>query len=126
LAKVLNGDEGVFNDKKITIPIRILSEKEAEQIVGVWSNGSRDGYKALKLFGSNATPTWTVAIMSGLKPMGRKIQRGKLRWILSTAMPLRDDFKLFLDGDRVQPSKGYSAKSSVENREKALNWWKHF
>ena len=37
--------------------------------------------------------------------MGRKIQRGKLKWVLRSAMPLRDDFRLFLDGDPVEPSK---------------------
>ena len=43
--------------------------------------------------------------MSGLKDMAVSIQRGRLRYVLSTAMPLRDDFKLFLDGDKVPPSK---------------------
>ncbi len=97
--------EGVFNDKKITIPIRMLSEEEALQLLRPWIKGSKEGYKALRLFGNGAAPSWTVAIMSGLKEMGRKIQRARLRWILHTAMPLRDDFRLFLDGDPVEPSK---------------------
>ncbi len=99
------GEEGVFNDNKITIPIRKLTEEDAEQLLLPWIKGQKEGYKALKLFGKNAASSWTVAIMSGLKPMGEKIQRGKLKWILSTAMPLRDDFRLFLDGERVRPSK---------------------
>ena len=98
------GEEGVFNDKKITIPISLLSEGEAEQLLRPWTKGSKEGYKSLRLFGDHSASSWTVAIMSGLKPMGRKIQRGKLKWILSTAMPLRDDFRLFLDGEPVQPS----------------------
>jgi len=99
------GQEGVFNDKKITIPIRMLSEEEAVQLLRPWTEGAKEGYKALRLFGDNAAPSWTVAIMSGLKRMGRKIQRVRLKWILHTAMPLRDDFRLFLDGDPVETSK---------------------
>jgi hypothetical protein len=97
--------EGVFNDNKINIPIRELTEKEAQEIIEPWINGSRPGYQALKLFGSNAKASWTVAIMSGLKPMGKRISRGKLTWILRTAMPLRDDFHLFLSGEPIESSK---------------------
>jgi hypothetical protein len=99
------GQEGVFNDRKISIPIRMLAEEEAAQLLLPWTTGSKKGYEALRLFGDHAAPSWTVAIVSGLKPMGRKIQRGKLKWILRTAMPLRDDFRLFLNGDPVEPSK---------------------
>jgi hypothetical protein len=99
------GQTGVFDDKEIAIPIRMLTEKEAEQLLLPWTQGSKEGYKTLKLLGNHASPSWTVAIMSRLKPMGRKIQRGRLKWILGTAMPLRDDFRLFLDGDTVEPSK---------------------
>jgi phytoene/squalene synthetase len=97
--------EGVFNDEKIIIPVRTLTEEEAAHLLEPWVTGSKVGYKALKLFGDGAETSWTVAIMSRLKPMGRKIQRGRLKWILRTAMPLRDDFKLFLNGDPVEPSK---------------------
>lgn len=99
------GQEGIFNDNKIIIPIRTLSESEAFDLLKPWLTGSRAGYKALKLFGEGAQPSWTVAIMSSLKQMGRTIQRGKLKWILRSAMPLRDDFNLYLDGDRIEPSK---------------------
>ena len=97
--------EGVFNVEEISIPLRTLTEKQAADLLRPWTTGSKGGYKALKLFGDGAAASWTVAIMSGLKPMGTKVKRGRLKWILRTAMPLRDDFKLFLDGDPVEPSK---------------------
>jgi len=96
---------GVFNDEKITIPVRALSERDAQKILETWTASSKPGYKALRLFGNDANDSWTVAIMSRLKPMGRKVQRGRLQWILRTAMPLRDDFKLYLNGNSVTPSK---------------------
>ena len=99
------GVEGVFTEEKIEIPLRTLSEEEAKKLLSVWLKGSKPGYKKVRLFGRQSTKSWTVAIMSNLTEMGTKIQRGRLRWILRTAMPLRDDFQLYLDGDRIEPSK---------------------
>ena len=39
-----------------------------------------------------APGTWTVAVLSDLKPRGRGIQLGRLRWILRAALPLGDQF----------------------------------
>lgn len=96
---------GIFNDERVPIPLRTLSESDAQRILAPWITSSKPGYQALKLFGENAKNTWTVVVLSGLSEMGKKIQRGRLQWILRTAMPLRDDFKLFLDGKPVEPSK---------------------
>lgn len=54
------------------------------------------------LFESNEK-SWTVVLLEELKPI--TIQLGRLRWVLSTAMPLRSDFNLFLNQDRVASSK---------------------
>jgi hypothetical protein len=98
-------DTGIYTEEKVTLPLRILTEAEAKAAVSPWLNGSKDGYKATRLFGRGAAKTWTVAIMSNLKPMASEIQRGRLRWILQSAMPLRDDFALYLNGDKIVPSK---------------------
>lgn len=97
--------EGVFNDERILIPVRMLTEEESARLLEPWTTGTKAGYRATNLFGDGAEASWTVAILSRLKPMGNKVQRGRLNWILRTAMPLRDDFKLFLNGDPVEPSK---------------------
>jgi hypothetical protein len=96
---------GIYTDEKVTLPLRVLTKTEAKAAVTPWLNGTNQGYKAMKLFGPGAAKTWTVAIMSSLKPMATEIQRGRLRWILESAMPLRDDFALYLNGERVSPSK---------------------
>ncbi|MFZ2147902.1 MAG: ATP-binding protein [Sedimentisphaerales bacterium] len=97
-----SGEEGVFNDEKLEIPLREVDQADAEKALQRWMVGSKPGYKALKLFGKGSSNSWTVAIMSGLKPMGRQIKIGTLKWILRTAMPLRSDFKLFLDGEPIE------------------------
>lgn len=104
-ADTAGAEGGVFDEQSISIPLRELTSEEAIEVLRPWVSGKTDGYKQLQLFGENAKETWTVAILSDLKSMGRKIQRGRLRWILRTAMPLRDDFKLYLDGHQIQPSK---------------------
>jgi hypothetical protein len=82
-----------------------LKEAEAKRAVSPWTNGNKPGYAALKLFDRHASKSWTVAIMSELKNLGTTIQRGRLRYVLSSAMPLRDDFKLYLNGEEVTSTK---------------------
>ncbi len=48
--------------------------------------------------------SWTMVILEDLKESGRR-QFGRLRHILSTAMPLNIEFELFLNGDEVHSSK---------------------
>ncbi len=108
-----DAESGVFEDEgkkeKVELPFRELTEVQAKRAVNRWITGSKKGYKALKLFGKNASPSWTVAIMSELKDMIANLTPGRLKWVLRTAMPLRDDFKLYLDGNRIVSSKGKKA-----------------
>lgn len=96
---------GIYTEKQVSLPLRQLTEAQAEAVVAPWLKGDKPGYSATKLFGTRAAKSWTVALMSSLKDMSTNIQRGRLRYVLSTAMPLRDDFKLYLNGDEVPPSK---------------------
>lgn len=95
--------KGVFDEEMVPIPLRTLTEQEARDAVRSWTDGEKEGYQALRLFGENACPSWTVAIMSGLKEFGKKIGIGRLKWVLRTAMPQRSDFHLFLDGYQITP-----------------------
>jgi len=98
-----SASKGVFDEQTIQIPLRTLTEQEAQDAVRPWINGTKEGYRSLRLFGANACQSWTVAIMSELKDMGKKINIGRLKWVLRTAMPQRSDFHLFLDGDTITP-----------------------
>jgi hypothetical protein len=51
------------------------------------------------------TGSWTIAILEDLKTKARKIKEANLKWVLSTAMPLRPDFCLHLNGQEIQSSK---------------------
>jgi hypothetical protein len=97
------GTGGVFDEQLIKIPLRTLTEQQAKDLVQRWIGGDKEGYQRLKLFGEGSSMSWTVAIMSGLKDMGKKVSLGRLKWVLRTAMPQRSDFNLFLDGDPITP-----------------------
>jgi hypothetical protein len=88
----------------VTLELRELTAAEAKAVLSPWLTDNA-GRADLKLFGSGAASTWTAAIISDLKPMATDLSTTMLRWVLSTAMPLRDDFGLYLNGARVAPSK---------------------
>ena len=92
----------------VQLPLRELTEEEAHGAVRPWLSDDT-GRENLTLFGDEAEDSWTVAIITELKPMAIELSAGRLRWVLSTAMPLRDDFSLYLNGNEVVASKA-SAK----------------
>ena len=47
--------------------------------------------------------SWTIVLLENMKP--NPIHPGRLRWVLSTAMPLQVDFGLFLNRDEISSSK---------------------
>jgi hypothetical protein len=96
---------GLQTEEKVEIPLRMLTEAQAKAALQPFISGSKSGYKAIPLFGNKSAKTWTVAIMTGLRPMATEIKKGRLAWVLRTAMPLRDDFNIYLDGDELSPSK---------------------
>jgi hypothetical protein len=109
--KVPTGEgKGIFAKSPLELPLRELSESEAQNALAPWTSGTKTGYTTLKLFGRGAAKSWTVAILSSLKGMAGEIRRGRLEWILASAMPLRDDFQLFLNGDLVVPAKSRGKK----------------
>lgn len=48
--------------------------------------------------------SWTLALLENLNEKGRTISRGRLQWVLRTAMPRHSEFKLFLEGEEIKSS----------------------
>ncbi|MDP9608831.1 ATP-binding protein [Streptomyces demainii] len=48
---------------------------------------------------------WTAAVMTRLKKPAQGIQQGRLRWVLSSAIPLNPSFNLYYNGDPIEASK---------------------
>lgn len=56
------------------------------------------------LFKSKSS-SWTISVLEKLKGKAETIASGRLKWILSTAMPLQNDFHLFLNGEPISRTK---------------------
>lgn len=88
----------------VQIALREIEEEEAKRLLA--NIEIRDPLAWKLLFGGDErAETWTVAALSNFKDMYKKLQSGTLRWVLSTALPLKTDFGIWLDGERVTSSK---------------------
>lgn len=99
------GEEEVEPKTPIKISLNELSETEAKYALKDWTDTLAFSKTGIKLFGSGAAKSWTFAILSDLKDKVHEIRRGTLEWVLRTALPLRDDFSIYLDGNKLEPSK---------------------
>lgn len=89
----------------IKIPLRELTESEVTEALKPWTGIGDFKASKIALFGKGAPPSWTVAILSSLKPRVLEIKPGMLEWLLRTAMPLRPDFEIWLNRSKLIPSK---------------------
>ena len=89
------------NLENVQLPVRELTIEQAQEALSEWTALHEELHA--RLFDSGSSNSWTAAIISSLKPMAADIRLGRLRYILSTAMPLRDDFHLCLNGSDVPP-----------------------
>ena len=92
-----------WENDPIHLPVRHIND---------WDKFPNDSYipEILQRVGINPemlpkTKSWTIAILEDLKGKARSIKEGRLRWVLRTAMPLGDSFRLYLNRQEVQSSK---------------------
>jgi len=86
-------DERLLTEQEVVKLLKPLIERDGEQLL------------EFNLWGKGAEKTWTFAIMSDLRPKAQEIQEGRLRWILSTALPMSPRFNLTFNGKRIESSK---------------------
>jgi hypothetical protein len=95
----------------VPIPLRHLSN---------WNDFAKSSQvqkliEALGVMSSElASTSWTFVILESLKVKAKQIKLGSLGWVLKTAMPLRTDFALYLNGDEI--------RSNREDYEKAVEF----
>jgi hypothetical protein len=99
------GDQEIEAKAPVTIGLRELSAEQAAEALKDWTETQAFKNTGIKLFGTGAAKSWTFAILSDLKEKVLEIRPGRLEWVLRTAMPLRDDFEVYLRGTRLESSK---------------------
>lgn len=99
------GEQEIEAKQPVMIGLRELTAAEAAEALKEWTETAAFKSTGVKLFGAGAAKSWTFAILSDLKDKVLEIRLGRLEWVLRTAMPLRDDFEVYLRGERLEPSK---------------------
>ena len=89
----------------IKLVLRELTETQATQAVKPWTETAAFMSSNTVLFGQGSPESWTLSIMSSLKPKVHEIKLGTLGWVLRTALPLRPDFEIWLNGQKLKSSK---------------------
>ncbi len=95
----------VESRKPIKIALRELTVTHAKKALRQWTDKREFKKGNILLFGKGSPASWTVSIMSSLKDKAGEIKLGTLEWVLRTALPLRPDFKIWLNGEELIPSK---------------------
>ncbi len=90
----LKRDAAEETEESYTSPIFQLSESEAKAYLEKLFIDLPPTFESF--FGEE---TWTAAVVSHLKR--KDLTPGRLGWVLSHSMPLRPDFKVFVDGAEV-------------------------
>lgn len=88
----------------IQIPLHEIDEATARSHLAEIEH--RDPHAWALMFDEKKhSPTWTAAALSDFKDLYNKLSTGRLRWVLSTGLPLHSNFKMSLNGERVTSSK---------------------
>ena len=88
----------------VHVSLRELMEEEAKGFLADVERRDPEAWSIM--FGEqNRSPSWTATGLSNFKDKYKQVKPGMLRRVLSTALPLVSDFKIFLDGDLMIPRK---------------------
>lgn len=91
------------NASPVEITLREVDEATAKSYLR--EIAQRDQSAWAMMFGKNRSSSWTAAGLSDFKELYSKLATGRLRWVLSTGLPLLSNFEVRLNGKRVRPSK---------------------
>jgi len=87
--------------KTVDLPIRELKQSELASVLDHVIPQEVD----LPLLTADAPKNWTLVVIDQIKERTKLIKKGRLRWVISTALPLDPTFKVFLNDEEITPSK---------------------
>ncbi|MGA2836863.1 MAG: ATP-binding protein [Acidimicrobiales bacterium] len=93
-------DQDADRETDVELAVRSISNEQAAEALGPLRALEGGGVVADRLLSADSG-TWTVAAMSALKPAANNVKRGRLEWILSTALPLSPAFALAVNGRAI-------------------------
>lgn len=90
----------------IELPEIELTSAQAKELTQQYLYNGGTRLVSFDLFGPEQINSWTITLLTDLKPKAAEIKIGRLKWILSTALPLSPgSFALDLNGAKIESSK---------------------
>lgn len=90
------------DSEPLLIDEREITETDAHAVINQYV-GKR--MVQFELFGEKSPDSWTLTVLTDLKPKAKEITLGRLAWVLQTALPLNPGFDLFFNGARLESSR---------------------
>ena len=88
----------------VRVSLRQVDEPEARSLLAEIEKRDPAAWD-LMFDGKQRRPAWTAAALSDFKELYHKLSAGRLRWVLSTGLPLHANFGIRLNGEAVPSSK---------------------
>ncbi len=115
--------EGMWRPDEFPLTVRIVQEPDVQRILQTVP----DGIKIQNLIDEGVpyqqpayypeefhhpdppevepSDTWTLVLLTSLRPTGQAMQRGRIRRMLRSALPLTSDFSIILNNEVLEPTK---------------------
>lgn len=100
----VTGRQNDVDAAPVRISLREVDEKTAKTYLAEIEQRAPEAW-ALMFDEKTRASTWTAAALSDFKDLYNQLSTGRLRWVLSTGLPLYSDFKISLNGVPVMSSK---------------------
>ena len=119
----IEGLDGVWDPDKIPLEVRMITDEELRGILSTIHDGTKildlmtEGvpYTQPKHYADefhhpdppriDPSETWTLALMTSLRETGKSIQKGRIRRMLRSALPLTSDVSITLNDEVLDPTK---------------------
>ena len=87
----------------VNVTLREVTKEEVKSALA--DVEQRDPRAWALLFGASHASHWTAAALGDFKDLYSKLHAGRLQWVLRTGLPLQSNFRIFVDGVKLESSK---------------------
>ena len=115
--------DGIWNPDDVPLAVRVIGETELKDILSTVEGSGQildlidsgvphiesdyfvDEFHHPDPPSVSPSDTWTLVLLTSLRETGRAIQRGRIRRMLRSALPLTSDLSITLNDEVLQPTK---------------------
>ena len=115
--------QGVWRPDQVPLKVREISEAQLKKVLSTIQDSKtildlisqgvpfRESGHSVAEFHHPVPPpillsgTWTLVLLTSLREMGRSVQKGRIRRMLRSALPLTSDISIILNDEVLEPTK---------------------